>query len=319
MAVNVSIRDIENFPGGTAKTVTLDIAQIVPVVGEPLEGDEIWITSAVTTATASGGGSIQSIFKNQMKRGFIKSSGLVTGTFNVLATSRFKIAIDESIGSGVDITLTEDSIATIDSVAKDIEAQIRAEAVIGGGGGKIGNLSYLNVQVRVVGNKFSIESGTVATTFTSTGRSSVAIAAPSSGVDVRALLGFDITTSSETLATRQIVETSLASSYSGGDILELTSTAGFSSGVGIIIQDSANTQTVVTSGAGVADGLTAAQVRFTTQSGISLGLGASYASGSMVRLLHEVDVSDPVSSVSTVDELYRFSIDSLINQIDFSA
>ncbi|KKM26853.1 hypothetical protein LCGC14_1580520, partial [marine sediment metagenome] len=59
MAVNVTLRDIVNFPGGTAKTVTLDITQIVPVQGDPLEGDEIWVTSAVTTATASGGGSIE--------------------------------------------------------------------------------------------------------------------------------------------------------------------------------------------------------------------------------------------------------------------
>ena len=66
MAVNVTVRDIVNFPGGTPKTITVDIIQIIPVAGTP-EGDEIWVTSTTTSATASGGGSIESIFKNQMK------------------------------------------------------------------------------------------------------------------------------------------------------------------------------------------------------------------------------------------------------------
>ncbi len=319
MAVNVTLRDIVNFPGGTAKTVTLDITQIVPVAGEPLEGDEIWVTSTVTTATASGGGSIESIFKNQMKRGFLKSSGLVTGTLAIPANANFKIAIDEDIGSGVDITLTENAIADSVTVAADIEAQIKAEAELGQGGAKIGNLSYLNVQVRVDGNQFIIESGTVSNLFTGSGKSSVAIGAPDGGVDIRAVLGFDITTSSETLSLRQIVETSLASAYSTGDILEVSSTSGFSAGNAIIIQDDTNSQVVVTSGAGVDDDLTASQIRFATQSGISLSLGNSYAAGSLVRVMHEVDVSDPVSSITTVDELYRASIDSMANQIDFSS
>jgi hypothetical protein len=39
----------------------------------------------------------------------------------------------------------------------------------------------------------------------------------------------------------------------------------------------------------------------------------------MVRKLHQVNVADPVSAIDTVDELYRFSIDSIVNQIDFSS
>ncbi|KKM97510.1 hypothetical protein LCGC14_1167360, partial [marine sediment metagenome] len=78
------------------------------------------------------------IFKNQMKRGFLKSSGLVTGTFAIPASAGFKIAIDEDIGSGVDITLTEDATATAADVEDDIEAQIKAEAEIGPGVLKLG-------------------------------------------------------------------------------------------------------------------------------------------------------------------------------------
>lgn len=313
MAVNVTVRDIVNFPGGTPKTVTVDIAQIVPVGGSP-EGDEIWITSAVTTATASGGGSIQSIFKNEMRRGFIRSSGLVTGLLTIPSNARMKVAIDEAIGSGVDIELTQGNNLLPEDVAQDMETQIRNEAVIGGGGGKIGNLSYLNAQVRFVNGKFSIESGTVSDRFTGTGRSSVAIAAPDLGTDIRATLGFDITTSSETLANRQIVETDLTSAYSSGDLLTVRSTAGLSAGDAFTITDGTNTSLALVSGTE-----SASVLRFTSVSGAGFGLDNAYGTGALFKKLHEVDDPNPVSAIQTIDALYRFQIDSIVNQIDFSA
>jgi len=255
-----------------------------------------------------------------MKRGFIKSSGLVAATLAIPASAKFKVAIDEAIGEGVDITLTEETDPVpLATGAADIETKIRLQAEIGLGGAKMGNLSYLNAQVRVVGTQFSIESGTLATIFTGTGRSSVAVGAPDTGTDVRATLGLNITTSSETLASRAIVEDSLASTYTTGDLLVLNSAAGFSAGNAIIVQDGTNSQVVVASGVGVADGLGSAQIKFVTQSGAVTGLETTYSGGSLVRLLHEVDVAAPVSPVDTVDKLYRFCIDSIANQIDFSA
>jgi hypothetical protein len=316
VAVNVTVRDIVNFPGATPKTITVDVVQVVPVGGSP-EGDEIWVTSATTTATASGGGSIQSIFKNDMKRGFIRSSGLVSGLINVPVSNLIKVAIDEDIGSGVDITLTSGNNKLLEDVAQDIEDKIRAQARVGGGGAKIGDLSYLNAQVRVVGGRISIESGTVTSSFTGTGKSSVVLGAPSTGSDARALLGFDLPVASETLASRQITEDSLASSYTSGDIIEVTSTAGFTAGDALQILDASNNQTVLISGAGVVNGLSAAEIRFVTGSGVSTGLANTYAAGALVRKLHNVDVADPVSALTTVDGLYRFGIDSIVNQIQF--
>lgn len=319
MAVNVTVRDIVNFPGGTPKTITVDIAQVVTVAGEP-EGDEIWVTSTSTTATASGGGSIQSIFKNEMKRGWIKSSGLVTGLINVPANYAMKIAIDEDASSGVDITLDSGNNKLMDDIALDIETKLRNQAKIGLGGSKVGDLSYLNAQVRVVGGKMIIESGTVTDRFTGTGRSSVALSAPTGGglTDCRTLLGFDLPTSSEELAQRQITETYLASTYTSGDLLECASTAGFSAGDVIEVKKSSTSQKVVVSGAGTGSGLSASQIRFVTQSGTSTGLATTYSGGSLVRKLHPVDIADPVSAVTTVDELYRFQIDSIVNQINFA-
>ena len=232
MAVNVTVRDIVSFPGGTPKTVTVDIIQIVPVAGQPLEGDEIWVSSTTTAATASGGGSIESIFKNVMKRGWIRSSGLITGNIDIISGDRIVIAIDEAIGSGVEIELTTGSNILPGDIASDIESLIQAQATIGGGGSKTGNLSYLNAQVRFVNNKFEIESGTVSESFTGSGRSSVAVGAPALGQDIRATLGFDITTDSLTLASRNIIETDLTSAYNSGDTLTVRSTAGLSSGDG---------------------------------------------------------------------------------------
>ncbi len=320
MAVNVTVRDLVNFPGGTPKTITVDIIQVVPAGGSP-EGDEIWVTSSTTTATASGGAAIESIFRNEMLRGFIRSSGFVTGNFTLdVVDPRIKIAIDEEIVAGVTITLASGTNLLAADVAADIEAKIQAQASIGGGGAKVGNLSYLNAQVRfTTDNKFQIESGTVSDTFTGAGKSSVNVGTPDSGTDVRTNLGFDLSLSSETLAAREIVETDLAIAYTSGDLLEVTSTAGLDAGDCVLVTDGTDSQNVLVSGAGASAGLSASEIRFVTTSGVTTGLAKTYGIGTLVRKIHEVDVKEPVSATTTIDELYRFQIDSKVNQIDFSA
>ncbi len=314
MAVNVTVRDIVNFPGGTAKTVTVDIVQVVPAGGSP-EGDEIWITSTTTSATASGSTAIEDIFKNEMKRGFIRSSGFITGLINIPSNARMVVAIDELIGAGVEIELTEGTNFLASDVAQDIEDKLQDEAVIGGGGSKIGNLSYLNTQVRFVDNRFEIESGNVSDTFTGTGRSSVVIDAPNLGTDIRATLGFDIVTASIDLATRQISETDVTVDYTSGDQLTVRSTAGLEDGDAFEIRDDTNSDIALVSGTPQSSSV----FTFTVTSGAGLGIGNVYSTGAMVRKLHAVDQSDPVSAITTIDQLYRSSIDSIVNQIDFSA
>lgn len=315
MAVNVTVRDIVDFPGGTPKTVTVDIIQIVPVAGSPLEGDEIWVSSTTTAATASGGGSIESIFKNVMKRGWIRSSGLITGNIDIISDDRMVVAIDEAIGAGIEFSLTTGSNILPGDIAADIESKIKNEATIGGGGSKLGNLSYLNAQVRFVNNKFEIESGTVAESFTGSGRSSVVVGPPVIfGQDIRATLGFDITTDSQTLASRGIIETDLTLAYTSGDTLVVRSTAGLSDGDAFVVTDGTNEDIATISGV-----VSASVVQFTAVSGAGEGLANLYGLGSLLKKLHQVDVADPVSAVTTIDELYRFSIDSMVNQIDFSS
>ena len=55
-----------------------------------------------------------------------------------------------------------------------------------------------------------------------------------------------------------------------------------------------------------------------TTSGSVVGLATTYSGGAQVRKYHKLDVADPVSAVTTIDQLYRYEIDSMVNQIDFS-
>jgi hypothetical protein len=93
----------------------------------------------------------------------------------------------------------------------------------------------------------------------------------------------------------------------------------YSTYVTVEIRDTSNQQLVLVSGAGVSDGLTASQIRFVTVSGEGTGLANTYDIGAQVRKFHFIDQANPVSAIDTVDALYRFSIDSIVNQIDFSA
>lgn len=242
-----------------------------------------------------------------------------TGLLNIASNDRMVVAIDEAIGSGLEIQVTEGNNLLPADIAQDIETTIRNSALIGGGGAKAGNLSYLNTQVRFVNGVFTIESGTVTDKFTGSGRSSVAVGEPAAGTDVRDTLGLNLTVSSEDLASRQVAETTLASAYSTGDILTVVSTAGFLAGDAIEVRNSTTQQIVLVSGAGTTDDLPGADIRFTVASGISTNLDAAYAIGDQVRKFHPVSTAEPVSAVTSVDQLYRFQIDSIVNQIDFSA
>ena len=214
----------------------------------------------------------------------------------------------------MEIELTQGNNLLAADIAADIETKLQSSATIGGGGAKVGNLSYLNAQVRFVSGRFEIESGVVSQSFTGTGRSSVLVGEPALGNDVRATLGFDITTFSQDLASRQIIETDLTAAYSSGDLLTVRSTAGLTDGDAFEVLDGTSTVIALVSGTE-----SASVLRFTAVSGAGQGLANTFSIGSLFRKLHPVDVADPVSAITTVDELYRFGIDSMVNQIDFSA
>ena len=303
MAVNVSIFDLVNYPNNP-KTITVDITELVPVGNG---GEDTWVFSAITSATASGGAAIQRLYISQNRFGWVKSSGLKQGPYTINGGQKhLQVAIDENIASALEITLDE-SVTSVggDAVAKDIQSKISTSALTGGA--KVGNLAYLNATVKFVNGFFDIISGTASDVYTGSTRSSVAIIDGVSTTGLAAELGFDISFSSESIASDPPVQTSLASSYTTGTSITVDTSGLISSGDCLAITDGTNTEfRGVESGSGV-------------NVVLSSGLGNTYGTGSLVQVVKLQDPAGrPVSAYETIDDVVKFSIASLANQIDFS-
>ncbi len=305
MAVNVSVFNLENYPNNP-KTVVVDMSELVPYGNG---GEDTWVFSAVTSATASGGAAIQRLYINHTKFGYAKSSGLKTGPYDVTSLQRhLKVAIDEDIASGVEIALAVSALPLGgDAIAVDLQNKINATA--SAGGTKVGNLSYLNTVVRYVNGTFEIVSGTAGSLYTGTDRTSVAVADGTTTTGMAAELGFDIPITSEALATNQVKQTSLASAYSS-----IASTALTVTNAGIV---STGDCIVVTNGTStVYRGVTTAAGTSIT---LASGLGVTFAEGSLVQVLGIRDPSgDPPAIYSRIDDYINFAVNSIVNQIDFS-
>lgn len=304
MAVNVSVFDLENFPSNP-KTVTVDQVSVVPLGGS---GDEVWASSFITTATASGGASIQRLYVTDTKFGWAKSSGLNTGPYNVTASqNHLKVAIDEDSSGAVEITLTADTVALSgDAVASDMQNSISALA--GPGGAKDGNLSYLNAVVLYEDGQFKIISGTASSLYTGASRSSVYVADGTTTTGLAAELGLDIPFTSESLASNQVKQTSLASDYTSGTSLTVTTADLITGGDCIALTDGTNTEYRGVESAGGA-GVTLAS-----------GFSNSYDAGSLVQVVVIQDsTGEPPPIYNKLDDYVRFGLASIVNQIDFSS
>ncbi len=305
MAVNVSVFDLVNYPSNP-KTVTVDITELVPYGNG---GEDTWVFSAITTATASGGAAIQRLYISQNKVGWAKSSGLKQGPYTVNASQKnLKISVDEDIASAVEITLDE-NVVTLGgtAVAKDIQAKLSATALTGGD--KEGNLAYLNAVCRFINGAFEIISGTASDIYTGTTRSSVDVADGVSTTGLATELGLDILFTSEDIASNPPTQVSLAATASALDTSLTVTTAGVvTEGSCIAISDGVNTEF---------RGIESSIGNVLT---LASGINNGYAAGSLVQVLTIQDPAGlPVSAYETLDDVVKFSLASLINQIDFSA
>jgi hypothetical protein len=303
MAVNVSVFDLVNYPNNP-KTVTVDMTELVPYGNG---GEDTWVFSAITTATASGGAAIQRLYISQNKMGWVKSSGLKQGPYTVNSSQKhLKISVDEDISEAVEITLDENTVAIGgNAVAKNIQAKLSATAKTGGA--KVGNLAYLNATCRFVDGAFEIISGTASDVYTGVTRSSADIADGVTTSGLLSELGFDISFSSEELASAPI-QTSLASPYTTGTSFTIATSGLVVGGDCVAITDGTNTEF-----RGIESGSGANIV-------LSSGLANTYAAGSLVQVLGVSDPSgQPVSGYQKVDDIVKFSIASIVNQIDFSS
>jgi len=303
MAVNISVFDLANYPSNP-KTVTVDITELVPYGNS---GEDTWVVSAVTTATASGGATIQRMYISDVKFGWARSSGLAVSPYSVTALSRhLKVAIDEDIGSALEIALDVGALSLGgDAIAKDIQAKLNDAA--SAGGSKVRNLSYLNAVCNYYNGQFEIISGTSSDIYTGSYRSSVAVADGTTTTGMAAKLGFDIPFTSEGIASTQVRQTSLASEYVSGTALTVTSAGIVTTGDCIGISDGTNTEY-----RGVENALGAAVT-------LASGMDNGYAAGSLVQVLELQDPSgEPPPAYTKIDDILKFAISSILNQIDFS-
>jgi len=299
MYITETVRDLENYPA-KSKTVTLDLQKVMPA---DTEGDEVYVITSTPGVGISkiGGGTINPIFVRDYKAGFFKSSGKINPPFTVTSgVNTFNISIDGS--PSVAIILTSGTGLTGEAIASDMQTQINALAA---SGTVSGNLSFLNATAEFVNNSFLITAGSISNTYVGVGRSSVAITGGTTN-DISVLLGLDKGTSSERLSSQRPLETVLTSSYTTGTSLAVGATSDFAAGQAFTITDGANREYFVASGI--------------ASSSITLhyALTNSYASGSVIQRIFERDPNEAVTPYNSIDDIVKFALRSITNQIDFS-
>lgn len=325
MAVNVTVYDLENYPDNS-KTVTLDHKSVVPVAEE---GDEKWVLSFTTTAYSDidDRTEIQDIYVQETSGGWLKSSGFVgTGGKFTLDSSKdeLKIKLDNSAGASggggyYTITLTSGINLTGDAIADDMETQIRAlpDDAAWIAADDAYKLAYINASVEYKDGRFWIISGTVSPYYTGASRSSVKIAKVGSDTCYE-VLGFDLSINSQTIAGTSIKEAMLSSSYTVHD-----TTVGINSGTSVSVGDCL----LITDGSST-EYFTA--LSGTTDTSVVVATDATYgyqgitngytSSETKVQILREQDPeNEPVSYYKTVDDISRWGLKSITNQLDFSS
>lgn len=323
MAVSVSVYDLENYPDNP-KTMTVDQKTIVPV---GYEGDEQWVMSFATNATAEGSTSIQDIYVREFRAGWYKSSGLVGtgGRFTLVsgASYQLNVKMDNSAGATGNggyytISLEPGTNVAGEAIAEDMEEKIRA--LPDGGTWNSSDdgykLSYINCSVEYTNGKFWIVSGSMSAYYTGAYRSSVDVA--QSGSDTSySTLGFDLGISSQDMASVDPKESLVTSSYTVGDAaLTIGAGTGVSEGDVFMVTDGTNSDYCVAL-SGTTDTSVAVPVSGTNGfNGISNNYTANQAK---IQLLRPQD-PDQVPAIyhNSYDKLVRWGIKSIANQIDFS-
>jgi len=326
MAINIDSQDLENFPGIT-KRVTVELDSIVPINNE---GDETFVLNTTTRGYSNNDDrtAIPDLYLTNMKGGWIKSSGFAgsSGKFSLDPTHKnLDIKMDATVsgsagGGYYTITLTpNDDLTPVpgEVVAAEIEVKIRAlvaslETVDVGFAA-----AYRNASVEYKNSKFHIISGSIGNYYTGSLRSSVAVRASSSNSCLKEL-GFDLPISSHVLANTAVKETLLNTSYTADtDTLNVNTGTGAVAGNAFLITDGLNEDYFT-----ALSGTTDSSIKVATNSvNAFTGITNSYIGGeARIQLVKEQDPeSIPNSWYTSIDQLVRYGIKSMINQIDYSS
>lgn len=324
MAINVDTLNIEEFPGVTKRvTVDLEAATFTDSLG-----DEKYVINTSTSAYSDNTNrtSIQDIYIREDAIGWCKSSGLVgAGGKFALDSSHYKlkIKVDATVsgtsGDGYyDVVLAYDANGLAlrgDVIAADMQDKINAIVCSGVDTGY--QLAYKCATVEFKDNRFWVTSGNIGRYYTGPYRSSVKIKdATTSGC--AAILGFDMSVDSETLAGVVVPETLVTSSYTAN-----TSTLYIGAGTGVV----SGTCCMITDGVekdyftvlGVSGG-TDLTVPTSATNGYT-GIAHNYtANAAKVQIMKEQDPDNkPNSWCESVDDLIRYSVKNMVSVIDYSS
>lgn len=320
MAINVSTQDLDNYPGNT-KQVTVDVSSLVPT---GYEGDEQIVFRIYTNAYSDNTSrtAIQDLYITEAKSGWIKSSGFKGSVFQLdSAHNTFRIKLDTTVsghnGTGwYDVVLDHNNGANLpgSDIAEDMEKKIRALPTSSqwNAGDSGYNMAYKNCSVEFNNGKFKIISGSIGDSYIGTDKSAVAVASGTSN-NCLSVLGFDLTISTEDLATVQIKEASVLTTYSGGSTLYTSGGTGAAAGDAMAITDGSNTEYFIVASLNPA-GSDITMVAGTEPSNTYQALGAK------VQLLRMNDPEfEPTSPYGNVDAIARYGIKNMVNQIDYSS
>ena len=326
MAISINVQDLENYPGIT-KRVSIDLESVVPLTNE---GDEQFVLSASTSAYSDNTlrTTIQDLYVIELKTGWCKSSGFAgsSGKFYVDDTHKtMRVRIDATVsgtdGSGYyDITLTpnEDSTPiTGEVIAEEMEESIRALAASLNPADSGFYAAYRNASVEYKNGKFWIISGSMSPHYSGNNRTSVVVVSGTTN-DCTEVLGFDLPTTSYALSNVAVKETLLNTNYTVGDsTVNVNTGTGASAGKVFMITDGINID-YFTALSGTTD---SSIVVPTTAANNYAGIVNNYtANKAKLQLLREQDPeSVPTNWYTSIDQLVRFGIKTIANQIDYSS
>ena len=322
MALNIDTQDIDAYPG-TVKRVTVDQDQIVPT---GFEGDEQFVITIGTSAYSENVArvAIADLYVTDFIAGWCKSSGFAGngGKYTLDNTHKtLRVKMDATL-SGSDgssyypITLEFGAAAlTGEQIAEDMETKIRAITCVAADTGH--QLAYTNASVAYTNGKFWIVSGSIGRYYTGTYRSSVVVASGLTN-SCYETLGFDLNLNSQTMAGITVPESIVTSGYTVEDAaLAIQTGTGVSGGDAVMITDGTNIDYFTALSGTTATSIVVA----TTSTNGEVGITNDYAADvSKVQILRQQDPDVQAKSwFSNVDELIRYGIKSIVNQIDYSS
>jgi len=320
LAINIDTQDLINYPGNV-KRVTADQASIVP---SGYGGDEQFVLNFSTTAYSDNVSKsrIQTYYITSFKAGWCKSSGF-SGTKFALDSTHNSIEIKiDSTTSGISdgyyrITLNHNDGIPVDGeiIAADMEAKINDLSGTFGTADLGYKLAYLNSVVQFTGGRFWIVSGSLGQYYSGANKTSVRVR-PSSTNDCSALLGFDLSMSSEVMDSASIKEAVVMTTFSGSlaptgtTIMTINQSIGAAINDCVVITNGTDTEYLQITGTPTPNSIQFDAAR----------VDHDYLAGSAkIQLLREQDPdADPALWFDSVDKITRHGVKTMINQIDYS-